>query len=339
MAINQYSLLRQWHMLRLVPRAPAKITVRELRDRLLREEFEVTERTVQRDLNELAHVFPLCVDARDKPFGWSWQRDATSFDLPGLSTPEALTLALAEQYLRHVLPPATIDALQPHFQSAARTLSATQGQAPSRSWLDKIRTVQPMQPLLAPRMDAACQRTVYEALMQERQLKLRYRKQDAAEPSEYPVVHPLAIIQRGPLLYLACLFADYADVRTIALHRVVGAEMLYEPARKSATFDIDDYIAQGQMEVVTGAPIELDAVFSAVAGKHLYETPLSAGQTLTALPDGRLRLLASVPSTKTLLWWLLGFGDGVEVRAPADLRAQIAATIEKMALAYRPASP
>jgi predicted DNA-binding transcriptional regulator YafY len=337
MAINQHSLLRQWHMLRMVPRAPAKITARELRDRLQRAEFDVHERSVQRDLNELAQVFPLCVDTRDKPFGWSWQRDAASFDLPGLSTPEALTLALVEQHLRHVLPPATLDDLQPHFQSAARALSAPQGPAPSRSWLDKIRTVQPMQPLLAPDMDPVCQRTVYEALMQERQLALRYRKQDAAEPSTYPVVHPLAIVQRGPLMYLVCLFADYADVRTIALHRVVAAEMLYEPARKSPTFDIDDYIAQGQMGVVTGAPIELDAVFSAVAGKHLYETPLSAQQTLTALPDGRLRLVASVPSTKTLLWWLLGFGDGVEVRGPAELRAQMRATIDNMAQAYRAA--
>ena len=123
MATNQKSLLRQWHMLQKVPRAPSKITVKELCERLRREDFKVTERTVQRDLKELQEVFPITADERDKPFGWSWQRNASSFDLPGLTVPEALTLTMVEQHLRHHLPPITVDALRPHFSSAARTLA------------------------------------------------------------------------------------------------------------------------------------------------------------------------------------------------------------------------
>jgi len=92
MATNQLSLLRQWNMLRLLPRGPGKMAVRELCARLRDMDFQVTERTIQRDLIELATVFPLVVDDRNKPFGWSWQKDAASFNLPGLSLPEALTL-------------------------------------------------------------------------------------------------------------------------------------------------------------------------------------------------------------------------------------------------------
>jgi hypothetical protein len=33
-ATNQATLLRQWHMLRLIPRAPGKISVQDLRDAL-----------------------------------------------------------------------------------------------------------------------------------------------------------------------------------------------------------------------------------------------------------------------------------------------------------------
>lgn len=335
MATNQLSLLRQWHMLRLVPRAPAKVTVRALRERLELQEFAVTERTVQRDLNELSQVFPLVVDDRDKPFGWSWQRDASSFDLPGLTIAEALTLTLVQQHLRGALPPATSDALQPHFRAAQRTLSSAPGQAAAKSWPDKIRTVAAMQPLLAPQMDQACQRTVYEALMQERQLKLHYKKRDAQTPTLYESVHPLAVVQRGPLIYLVCLFAQYEDVRTIALHRVVGAEMLHQSARKSAAFSIDSYIESGQMGVPTGDPITLRAVFSRTAGEHLFETPLSENQTLLPRADGALELVATVPRTKALLWWLLGFGDGVEVQQPESLRQQMRDTVGKMGALYR----
>lgn len=334
MANNQQSLLRQWHMLRMVPRAPAKISAKDLCDRLCVADFPVTKRTVERDLKELADVFPIIVDTRNKPFGWSWLRDAASFDLPGMTLPEALTMSMVEQHLRHQLPPSAVDALRPHFESAARTLSAVDDHVPSRVWLDKVRSVPPQQPLLPPQMDEACQRTVYLALMQDRQLRLHYRKRDASEPTVYPAVHPLAVVQRGGLIYLVCMFADFDDVRTIALHRIQQAEMLYEPSRRKPEFDIDAYIASGQFGVIAGEPVRLRAIFSRVAGEHLHETPLVADQTLSATEDGRLLLVATVPHTRALVWWLLGFGDGVVVHEPELLRAELAGIANRMALAY-----
>jgi predicted DNA-binding transcriptional regulator YafY len=334
MTTNQQSLLRQWHMLRMVPRAPAKISAKELCERLCAADFSVTKRTVERDLRELSDVFPIVVDSRDKPFGWSWLRDASSFDLPGLTVPEALTLTLVEQHLRHHLPPITVDALRPHFRSAARTLSAVEDSAPSRAWLDKVRSVPPQQPLLPPRMDEECQRNVYLALMQDRQLKLHYRKRDADEPTVYQSVHPLAVVQRGGLVYLACMFDRYDDVRTIALHRLQRAEVLYEPARKKPGFDIDAYIASGQFGVLNGEPVNLRAVFSRAAGEHLFETPLSADQVLTSDAQGRLHLAATVPNTRALVWWLLGFGDGVVIEEPASMREELGGIAQRMAAAY-----
>lgn len=338
MATNQQSLLRQWHMLQQVPRAPLKITVKELCERLRNSDFKVTERTVQRDLKELSDVFPITADERDKPFGWSWLRDASSFDLPGLTVPEALTLTLVEQHLRHHLPPITVDALRPHFSSAARTLS-TVDDSPSRAWLDKVRSVPPQQPLLPPRIDEECQRSVYLALMQDRQLKLHYRKRDAEQPTVYAAVHPLAVVQRGGLVYLVCMFDRYGDVRTIALHRVQQAEVLYESSRKKPGFDIDAYIASGQFGVIAGAPVNLRAVFTRAAGEHLFETPLSADQVLTGDAEGRLHLAATVPNTRSLVWWLLGFGDGVVIQEPASLRDEMAGIARRMAAAYTGSMP
>jgi predicted DNA-binding transcriptional regulator YafY len=334
MATNQQSLLRQWHMLRMVPRAPAKISAKELCERLCAADFTVAKRTVERDLIELSEVFPIVADSRSKPFGWSWLRDASSFDLPGLTLPEALTLTLVEQHLQHHLPPNAVDALRPHFQSAARTMCAVDASAPSRAWLDKVRSVQPQQPLLPAPMDEECQRIVYLALMQDRQLKLHYRKRDAEAPTVYAAVHPLAVVQRGGMVYLVCMFADYDDVRTIALHRVQMAEVLYEAARKKAGFDIDAYIASGQFNVIAGTPVNLRAVFTRLAGEHLYETPLSADQVLTSDTDGRLHLSATVPNTRALVWWLLGFGDGVVIQEPTSLRDELAGIAARMVAAY-----
>lgn len=63
------TLLRQWQMLRMIPRYPLKITAKELHSRLQSEQFEVSKRTVERDLLALSELFPLASDERDKPYG------------------------------------------------------------------------------------------------------------------------------------------------------------------------------------------------------------------------------------------------------------------------------
>ena len=53
-------------------------------------------------------------------------------------------------------------------------------------------------------------------------------------------------------------------------------------------------------------------------------------------PDaaGGLQLSATVPHTRALVWWLLGFGDGVVIQEPAGLRAELAGIARRMAAAY-----
>lgn len=65
MATNQQSLLRQWHMLQDIPRAPSKVSVENICVRLKALGYLVTARTVQRDLQALREVFALEVDVRE----------------------------------------------------------------------------------------------------------------------------------------------------------------------------------------------------------------------------------------------------------------------------------
>jgi predicted DNA-binding transcriptional regulator YafY len=95
---------RQWQILRMIPRFPRRIAVSVIHVRLLEEGAQVSRRTIERDLQGLLLIFPLTVDERSKPFGLSWIKDAPAFDLPGLSPSEGLTLLMARDHLRAVLP-------------------------------------------------------------------------------------------------------------------------------------------------------------------------------------------------------------------------------------------
>jgi predicted DNA-binding transcriptional regulator YafY len=80
--------------------------------------------------------------------------------------------------------------------------------------------------------------------------------------------------------------------------------------------------------------MRLDVRFTPEAATHLTETPVSEDQKLGDDAEGRVRLRATVADTPQLRWWLLGFGDAVEVVGPAALREWFAQTTARMAKSY-----
>lgn len=331
---NQDALFRQWHMLRLVPRYPQKKTVQDIQRSLAGSGFEITQRSVQRDLNDLSEAFPLHCDDREKPYGWSWQKDAASFDLPGLTMPEALTLAMAEQYLHELLPIPMLNQLQPHFKAAKRRLEEEPRPHRGRSWLDKVISVPPTQPLLPPKIDHEVQSVISEALMQERQISIQYRRRNEKKPDEYRI-HPLGLIQRGPMLYLYCRFFDYEDARTLAVNRISSASLLEDHVEYPAHFSLDQTADSGVWGFGSGKMIKLEVFFQEGYGEHLYETPLSKDKEITELADGQLKVCATVADTPLLQWWLFGFGEGVEVIGPVEIRKAMSESSSALALIYQ----
>jgi len=161
------TVLRYWQMLRLVPRAPRKIDSATV-ERLLRDEgIEIGRRSIQRELEALSTSFPaLSCDRRSKPFGWSWERDALTLEVPGMSLSTAVTLDLVRAYLSQALPRATLRALSPYFERARETLARSQGLRLAR-WSRKVRVVPRGQALRPAEVRAAVLDAVYEALLEE----------------------------------------------------------------------------------------------------------------------------------------------------------------------------
>ena len=319
MATTQESLSRQWLMLQWIPRYPRKTTARELVERLRAEEYVITKRTVERDLAALSGLFPLLSDERRKPFGWSWQKDAPQFSLPGMSPLQAMVLTLAHTHLRPLLPAHLLKPLQPYFQQADSTLRHALGKRRVASWNKRVAVVQPTQPLLPPKVNDTAVATVHEALAKEHRLELRYRNRSAGKTVSYRV-HPLGLIYRGMLGYLVCTIGDYTDPRLLALHRIDSAHLRDEAVDVPKDFDLQAYAHSGVLGFMDSGLIKLVMRMEAPAAEHLYETPLSEDQVLvTDKQEGWVRITATVHDTSQLRWWLLGFGSQVEVIAPSSL--------------------
>ena len=99
---------RQWTLLALLPKPPRKIEAKSLLEALARRGFRTHLRTIQRDLLDLARVFPIVSDERQKPYGWRWSEDAEFLctvprpdDAPALETLE-VELAIRKLAVRTV---------------------------------------------------------------------------------------------------------------------------------------------------------------------------------------------------------------------------------------------
>jgi len=327
------TLLRQWHMLRAIPRHPSKIEASAIQAKLAVAGYEVSKRTVERDLVELSSVFPIVSDDRDRPYGWSWMRNAPAFDLPNLSNQEALAFVMIETYLKPLLPQVLLGQLAPYFTMARQHLTADGPRRGSRTWLGKIAALPPTQALIPPRINPGVQAALTDALMFDRQLKVRYRRRGESNVQEY-VLNPLGLVQRGPITYFVATVFDYPDVRTFSLHRVQSATVLETPVKRPKDFDLEKHLSTGVLDFGAGGRIKLDAIFANESGIHLYEAHLSDDQELTPVDEISVRLQATVNDTPQLRWWLLAFGDNVEVIGPPALRQELATVASAMAAAY-----
>jgi predicted DNA-binding transcriptional regulator YafY len=324
MASHPDTLNRQWLMLQCIPRQPRKVTARALAAHLQEEGFAVTKRTVERDLVALSAAFPLVADERSKPFGWSWQKDAPQFSLPGMSPLQALVLNLAHGHLKHLLPSHLLQPLEPYFQQSDATLRQSLGKSGLRAWTRRVAVVPPTQPLLPPKVNDKAIAVIHAALAENRQVELRYRNLSRTQPAKYRV-HPLGLVYRGVVGYLVATVADFEDPRMLALHRVDAARSLDAPACAPPGFDLQEYAQSSVFGFMDNGPIKLVVRMESPAAAHLYDTPLSQDQVIANDErEGWLRITATVSDTSQLRWWLLGFGSQVEVVEPLTLREWVA---------------
>lgn len=329
MADTFHRLLR---VLQLVPRHPKWTDTERIAQALDSEGFDTERRTLQRDLVRLERLGLglQCVDDRQKPFKWSFSQNARAVLVPGLDPQAALVLRLVEMHLEHLVPKATLKAIQPHLQLARTALE----HKPVARWLDKVRLIPRHQPLLPPKVDGNVTGAVHEALLDGRQLLVRYRKSRGEEPREI-TLHPLGLVHRDALAYLIATAWTYEDVRAYPLHRIADAKLLDAKAKEVKGFHIDAWVDKGELGFrVNAEEIDVALLFEESAARVVEETPLTTQQKMTPQKDGRVLVAARVPDTRVLHAWLLGFGGGVEVKKPAALRKVIAQAHEAALARY-----
>ena len=307
---------RQWQVLSQLQRN-RWVGTTHIFEQLIMAGFDISLRTVQRDLNALAKRFPIEKNNAN-PQGWRWCDDAPLQSLPHMNLSQAVAFNMVEANLTQLLPPVILDELFPWFDLARRQLKNSKV---THSWIDRVRIEPATQPLIAPHINLESKDNIYHALFYQLQIKACYTRGDKSQASEY-TLNPIAIIQRGVIIYLVATRTDDPDaiIRTFALHRFASVEILDSAAKTPDNFQLDHYLDAGGMgfshplfsELPNhGKNTAIELQFTKQAGRSLTESKLSDDQIVILNEDDTLTIQATVNLTSQLVWWLRGFGTGL----------------------------
>jgi predicted DNA-binding transcriptional regulator YafY len=293
-------------------------------------ELQVSVRTVYRDLEALAAAgVPVLTESG--PGGGCRLMEGYRFPLRGLRADEAeALLILGVPGVLHEL------GLDRALGTAHHQIRVTSG-GPEVGRTALVHLDMPR--WFSSQEEVPCLRDLARALRSGRQLAVRYRSQGQAW-----VVGPLGLVNKAGLWYLVAAptggSGDRPAVRVLRAARIASAQVLAEPSRRPARFDLAAYWRQWSAEfeasrprlpVTLRASPQAQAAFGEVFGQ-------AAGPALAAaLPaggDGWREVTLSFEHERAAVHRLAGFGDQVDVLAPAPVRDGLVDTARQILRRY-----
>ena len=173
---------------------------------------------------------------------------------------------------------------------------------------------------LAPKIE-----TIQDGIENRHMLTFRYY---APSGESDRIVEPYYLVFRWSSWYLWAWCCDRKDYRLFKLNRMVHVREkdTVFVCREAALPDLSD-------EKIFPGGIKVKALFEADQKWRLVEEFGPA--CFTEYGDGRLLFTADYTDMESLVTWLMTFGDKVEVLEPKEARNEIARIANKMAMIYR----
>lgn len=276
------------------------------------------KRAVEKMLKSLADEHPgVERDDSVKPYLYRWHPDQSNPWNPDLSDRESLTLLLAVEHLRNLLPYEVHEWLSGRFREARQRLDPHAGVQPLNTWQQKVAVVDLLPAMQPPHISADVYQSVSQSLLKDCWLNVDYRNAEGQMKLGRRVM-PLALVQQGVRLFLVCRFEEFQDIRHLALHRMIAAHATPHPFVRPKDFSLHEYIAGGGFGFSTGEMMCLILKVKPHIADLLEETPLSTDQVITrgTARQSDVTVKATVPRSEQMRWWIRMQGQAVEVLDP-----------------------
>jgi len=287
----------------------------------------VSRRTVFRDLNELTAIgVPYYFDA-----GAGGYRIDPDFFLPSidLTLQEALSLLMLVYKDRNHLPPTL-------KRSALLAGLKIENNLPAEikrycaATLEHI-SVQPIP--LSTGAGGGADRIFWHlqrAVERKQKVSIVYRSIFDGGTIK-TILSPHHLMFKSRAWYIVGKSSLHNEIRTFKLSRIETMEMLSRFFPRKRTFDIEDYLGSAWSMIPEGKLYNIKLKFTPRVARNVSEVQWHKSQKTKFEEDGSLVAEFRVDGIGEITWWILGYGDQVQVLAPKALRQRIAKVGASMA--------
>lgn len=292
----------------LLLQARGRVTAAELA-----RELEISVATARRDLEALSVAGVPVYPRPGRGGGWSLVGGART-DLSGLSAGESR--ALFSLLGPAASAPQTSSAIRKLLRALPGPFRADAEAAAASVRLDDLGWGE------IGRDRPATVDVIQQAVIERVQVRVDYTNR--AGRSSTVRLNPLGVVAKDGVWYLIATRDGEQDTRTYRLDRVVAAEATREPADRPADFDL----AQEWQRVVGYVEGRRSLVRATVdlPRRHLWVLRDHFGTYLEVLGEDQERVTVTVAAhtARSVAEQLAGWGAGVEVTGPDDVRRELA---------------
>ena len=294
--------------------------------RTLADSLEVSKRTILRDIDFMRDQLGLPIEYDHAAHGFFYTREVVQFPTVKISEGELVALSVARKALTQYRGTPYEKPLRDAFEK----LTAGLRDQIQFSWNGDLDASISFRAAGQSVGDLGTFETISQAVLQNEELEFSYLKLggDQAEGRRVQGLH-LACIDNQWYLFGRDLGRE-GSIRTFALTRMTGVKNTGHRFEKPEHFSLDEHLA-GSFGVFSSQAAEtVRLCFDAFSARLIQERDWHPSQKLILAPDGSLELSMHIGVSPEVERWILGWGEHVEVLAPATLRGAIAKTAAMM---------
>ncbi|MCF7956039.1 MAG: WYL domain-containing protein [Phycisphaerae bacterium] len=121
------------------------------------------------------------------------------------------------------------------------------------------------------------------------------------------------------------------EIRTFKINRIKEITVMDKCYIASDDFDVEEHFGNAWSMIKQGDICDVKLRFSRMVARNVAEVLWHKSQKTRFNDDGSLDAEFRVDGIGEISWWILGYGDQVEVIAPKELRKKIATIAKKAA--------
>ena len=296
---------------------------------VLAREFEVSGKTIQRDIEFMRDQLALPIEYDETRHGYYYVRPVAQFPMITVSEGELVALLVAQKAVEQYRG----TSFEKPLHAAFEKLVASMGNEASVS-LHELSEAVSFRSAGVPKAQIEVFETLADAVMTSRAVEFDYQSL-RAENVVRRRVEPYHLACISNQWYLIANDQSRDDLRTFALTRISRVKNLKIAFLRPADFSAAKMLS-GSFSAFEAGRTELVRIrFDAFAARLVAERQWHKTQRLEISADGSAELTMQVGLAPDLESWILGWADHAEVLEPAALREKLGEAARAMAERYR----